>query len=178
VSTLSASIAVGESGPLITLSGEIDITNLAELSEVLTDPRVNGTAHLTIDASGLSSADSMAARALALTAKILKERGGGMVLLRPHQAIVRILKLTGADRMMTIRLGSGTTAEPRTSLARWGMLDTKAGSAIARYPGQGTGPPGPASSPGLAGWTGARIRARLVASRLSSQPSDSGEGPG
>ena len=109
---LSASIAVREAGPLITLSGSVDITNLAELSEVLADPRVNGTAHLTIDASGLSSADSMAARALGLTAKILKERGGGMVLLHPQQPLVRVLELTGADRMMTIRPESGTAAEP------------------------------------------------------------------
>lgn len=87
MNTLSASIAAGETGPLITLSGSVDITNHAELSEVLADPRVNGTLHLTIDASGLSFADSMATRALALTAKILKERGGGMVLLSPHTAI-------------------------------------------------------------------------------------------
>ncbi len=109
---LSASIAAGEAGPLITLSGSVDITNLAELSEVLTDPRVSETAHLTIDASGLSSADSMAARALALTAKVLKERGGGMVLLHPQQPLVRVLELTGADRMMTIRPESGTATEP------------------------------------------------------------------
>jgi anti-sigma B factor antagonist len=109
---LSASIAAREAGPLITLSGSVDITNLAELSEVLADPRVNGTAHLTIDASGLSFADSMAARALALTAKVLKERGGGMVLLRPQQPLVRVLELTGADRMMTIRRESGTATEP------------------------------------------------------------------
>jgi hypothetical protein len=61
VNTLSASIAAGETGPLITLSGSVDITNLAELSEVLADPRVNVTLHLTIDASGLSFADSMVA---------------------------------------------------------------------------------------------------------------------
>jgi hypothetical protein len=43
LNTLSASIAAGETGPLITLSGSVDITNLGELSEVLADPRVNGT---------------------------------------------------------------------------------------------------------------------------------------
>ena len=75
---LSASIAAGEAGPLITLSGSVDITNLAELSEVLADPRVNGTAHLTIDASGLSSADSMAARAPgAMTLRARPRSGSG-----------------------------------------------------------------------------------------------------
>ena len=112
MNTLSASIAAGETGPLITLSGSVDITNLAELSEVLADPRVNRTLHLAIDASGLSFADSMATRALALTAKILKERGGGMVLLNPQQLLVRTLELTGADQMMTIRQENGITTEP------------------------------------------------------------------
>lgn len=112
MNTLPASIAAGEAGPLVTLSGSAGITNLAELSEVLTDPRVNGTLHLTIDASGLSHADSMAARALALTAKILKERGGGMVLLHPQQPVVRMLELTGADQMMTIRQENGIATEP------------------------------------------------------------------
>ena len=112
MNTLSASIAARGTGPLLTLSGSVDITNLAELSEVLTDPRVNGTLHLTIDASGLSFADSMAARALALTAKILKERGGGMVLLHPQRPVIRMPELTGADQMMTIRQGNGIATEP------------------------------------------------------------------
>ena len=42
MNTLSASIAAGETGPLITPSGSVDITNLAELREVLADSRVNG----------------------------------------------------------------------------------------------------------------------------------------
>ena len=109
---LSASIAAGGTGPLLTLSGSVDITNLAELSEVLADPRVNGTLHLTIDASGLSFADSIATRALALTAKLLKERGGGMVLLHPQRPLVRMLELTSADQMMTIRQGNGIATEP------------------------------------------------------------------
>ena len=112
VSTLFASIAAGEAGPLITLSGSVDVTNLADLSEVLAGPRVSQTAHLRIDASGLSVADSMAARALALTAKVLRERGGGMVLVRPQQSLARVLELTGADRVMTITRESGTATGP------------------------------------------------------------------
>jgi hypothetical protein len=42
----------------------------------------------------------------------LKERGDGMVLLHPHQPLVRVLELTGADRMMTIRPENGTATEP------------------------------------------------------------------
>jgi hypothetical protein len=36
VSTFRASVAAGESGPVIVLTGEVDITNAAELSELVT----------------------------------------------------------------------------------------------------------------------------------------------
>lgn len=52
MSTLDASVAAGDSGPLITLSGEADITNAAELSELVTGQLSGGTLHLTIDTSG------------------------------------------------------------------------------------------------------------------------------
>jgi len=35
VSLLEISVAAGESGPMVTLSGEADVTNVAELSQTL-----------------------------------------------------------------------------------------------------------------------------------------------
>lgn len=49
---------LGESGPLIILSGETDIATVAELSELITAQLAGGAVHLTIDVSGLSFADS------------------------------------------------------------------------------------------------------------------------
>jgi anti-anti-sigma factor len=103
VSTLPASVSAGESGPLITLSGETDITTIAELSELLTAQLSGGTVYLTIDASGLSFADSASIRVLLLAARTLKERGGGLVLLRPQRGVARMLEIMGADQMMTVR---------------------------------------------------------------------------
>jgi hypothetical protein len=39
------SVSAGERGPLITLSGEADITNAAELSELITAQLSGGTRH-------------------------------------------------------------------------------------------------------------------------------------
>jgi anti-anti-sigma factor len=103
VSTLRASVSAGESGPLITLSGETDITTAAELSELVTAQLSGGTPHLTIDVSELSFADSASIRVLVLAARTLRQRDGALVLLHPHGALARTLELMGADQLITIR---------------------------------------------------------------------------
>jgi anti-sigma B factor antagonist len=103
VSTLRASVAAGESGPVITLSGETDITTVAELSELVTAQLAGGTLHLTIDASGLSFADSASVRVLVLAARTLQQRGGGLVLLHPQRPLARMLGIMGAGQMIMIR---------------------------------------------------------------------------
>lgn len=57
---------------MITLSGEADLTSAAQLSALIAVQLSGGTRHLTIDASGLSFADSATVRALVLAARTLK----------------------------------------------------------------------------------------------------------
>jgi anti-sigma B factor antagonist len=111
VSTLRAAVSAGEYGPLIMLSGETDIATVAELSELVTAQLAGGTVHLTIDVSGLSFADSASVRVLVIAARTLKERGGGLVLLRPQHGVARMLEITGADQMITVRGEAEVTAE-------------------------------------------------------------------
>jgi anti-anti-sigma factor len=99
---LRASVSAGESGPVITLSGETDLATVAELSELVTAQLSGGTLHLTIEASGLSFADSASVRVLVLAARTLQRRGGGLVLLRPQRALARVLEIMGADQMITV----------------------------------------------------------------------------
>ena len=112
MSTLRASVSAGESGPVITLSGETDITTVAELSELVTAQLSGGTLHLTIDVSGLSFADSASVRVLVIAARTLKKRGGGLVLLRPQHGVARMLEITGADQMITVRGETEVTPQP------------------------------------------------------------------
>jgi anti-sigma B factor antagonist len=100
---LTASVAAGESGPVIVLAGEADLNSAAQLATLISAQVARGTRQLTVDLSGLRFADSATVRTLALAARTLRQRGGTMVLLRPQQAVVRILALTGADQMFTIR---------------------------------------------------------------------------
>ena len=111
---LTASVGPGESGPLIVLSGEADLTGTGQLSALITAQLSRGTPQLTVDASELSFADSMTIRILVLAARILKERGGGLVLLRPQRAVARILEIMGADQAITIRGETHGEPEPES----------------------------------------------------------------
>jgi anti-sigma B factor antagonist len=95
-------VSAGESGPVITLSGETDVTTVAGLSELVTAQLGGGTRHLTIDVSELSFADSASIRVLVLAARTLRQRGGALVLLRPNRALARMLEIMGADQLITI----------------------------------------------------------------------------
>ena len=102
-SPLTAWVAAGESGPVIVLSGEADLTCAGQLSALITAQLAGGTRQLTIDVSELWFADSASIRTLVLAARTLRERGGSLVLLRPRQPVARVLALTGAEQMFTIR---------------------------------------------------------------------------
>jgi anti-anti-sigma factor len=77
---LQASVAAGESGPVIILAGEADLTTADQLSALITGQLAGGTRHLTVDLSRLRLADSASIRTLVLPARTLHARGGTLVL--------------------------------------------------------------------------------------------------
>jgi anti-sigma B factor antagonist len=100
---LTARVIAGASGPVILLSGEADLTTVAQMSALITAQLAGGTRQLTIDLSELWFADSASIRTLVLAARRLRDGGGGLVLLRPQRSVARVLALTGAEQMFTIR---------------------------------------------------------------------------
>ena len=112
MSTLRASVAAAESGPLILLAGEADITNVAELSDLVNGQLVTQTRYLTVDVSGLAFADTASIRVLLLAAGTLRKRGGDLVLLRPQRALLRMLDILGASALMTVQGRPETASEP------------------------------------------------------------------
>ena len=73
-SPLTAWVAAGESGPVIVLSGEADLTCAGQLSALITAQLAGGTRQLTIDVSELRFADSASIRTLALAARTRRVR--------------------------------------------------------------------------------------------------------
>jgi anti-sigma B factor antagonist len=115
---LELSIAGGDLCPVITLSGQADLTTVAPLSELLTAQLSRGMTRLMVDAAELSFADSMAVRTLVLAALTLKDRGGGLVLLHPQPPVARMLALIGADQVITV------DAEPTITPAQKGSTES------------------------------------------------------
>ena len=99
---LKASVTTGKSGPVIILTGEADASNAAQLSDVIIVQLASGTLYLTIDAAGLSFADSLSIGVLTGAAQTLKNLGGGLILLHPQERLLRTLTLLGADQVITI----------------------------------------------------------------------------
>jgi anti-sigma B factor antagonist len=116
VSQLEVSVTAGDSGPVVVLSGEADLTTVARLSEVLTNQISGGAQQLTVDASGLRFADSASIRALALAGRTLKDRHGVLRLLHPLPAVARALSLMGVDQVITVLAVEGARAEPEGAL--------------------------------------------------------------
>jgi anti-sigma B factor antagonist len=107
VSLLKATVAAGESGPVVMLSGEADLASARELSDLLTAQLAGGVQRLMVDLSGLRFADSASVRALVLAGKTLRERGGALVLARPQRAVARVLELMGVDQLLVVQGGAG-----------------------------------------------------------------------
>lgn len=103
MSHLEVSVAAGETGPVVALTGEADLTSLPRLDEVITAQVSAGWPELTVDMSRLTFMDSASARTLMLAARAMRERGGSMVLLGPQPAVSRILAILGVEHMFVIR---------------------------------------------------------------------------
>lgn len=105
VGLLEASVAAGESGPVVALSGEADWSSAGQLGELITAQLAGGARQLTVDVSGLRFADSASVRVLVLAGRTLKEQGGTVVLVRPQPAVARVLELMGADQLLVVQSG-------------------------------------------------------------------------
>ena len=112
MSLLEISVAASESGPVLMLSGEADLTTVAELRDALAAQVASGARNLTVDLSRLRFADSAAIRALVLADRTLKQRGGGLALARPQPVVARALSLLGVDQAIEIRDGLSASADP------------------------------------------------------------------
>jgi len=112
MSTLRVSATAGDAGPVLVLAGEADVTNAEQLRDVIGAQLAAGAVYLTIDAAGLSFADSRAIGILAGTAKTLKELGGGLILLRPREILLRSMTLLGVDQVITIQAATDVAHKP------------------------------------------------------------------
>lgn len=103
---LTVSVASAESGPILVLAGEADVTSVERLDQALDGLLAGQAVRLTIDATDLRYVDSAAMRALMTAAMKARTQDGGVTLLNPQPPVARMLDLLCADQVLSIRGGS------------------------------------------------------------------------
>jgi len=101
---LQITVASEESGPVVRLSGECDLSVTGQLSDALNAQIAGGQQRLTVDLSGLRFADSACIRVLVKAHLALTERGGTLELAFPRPSVARVLSLLGVDRRLPVRM--------------------------------------------------------------------------
>jgi anti-anti-sigma factor len=105
MTALMAATTDGADGPVLTLNGEANITNVNRLRDMLAGLIGTGATHLTIDAAGLVFLDATALRTLLRAARTLRGKRGSLTIRRPRQAVATILAITGADQLLDVQTG-------------------------------------------------------------------------
>jgi anti-anti-sigma factor len=103
LSSLQVSVVCAESGPVLVLAGEADLTSITRLDEALA-AQVSGQAvQLTIDATNLRFADTASVRTLAMAAAKVRTQAGSVTLLNPQPSVARMLDLLCVEEAFAIR---------------------------------------------------------------------------
>jgi anti-sigma B factor antagonist len=100
---LNVTVTHDESGPVVVLAGEADLTTLDQLNSALDTLIWADARMLKVDLSRLRFADSAAVALLAHAARTLRNQGGQLELLHPQLAVARVLELAGVDQAVTVR---------------------------------------------------------------------------
>ena len=100
---LTVSVASAESGPVLVLAGEADVTSVERLDQALDGLLAGQAVRLTIDATDLRYVDSAAMRALMTAAMKARTQDGGVTLLNPQPPVARLIELWCVDDMISVQ---------------------------------------------------------------------------
>lgn len=109
---LEIAVDTGDSGPVVKLSGESDLSTAGQLSEALNAQLASGAQHLTVDLSGLRFADSATIRTFIETHQRFKNAGGTLELLNPQSTVAHAIGLLGVDQVLAVRTNAGPKDQP------------------------------------------------------------------
>ena len=97
-----ASSRVGMAGgvPVVKAPEEIDITNADGLREAMADAGARGHETFVVDMTGTRFCDSSGLQALLRAYERARDQGGRVILAIPGPHVLRILAITGIDRVI------------------------------------------------------------------------------
>lgn len=91
-----------ERSTVLALRGELDVATAPALESALRAAFGASPTSMVVDLSDLSFLDSTGIRVLATAARRAESDGCSIVLMAPTQQVLRVLRLTGVDRLIEI----------------------------------------------------------------------------
>jgi anti-sigma B factor antagonist len=86
--------------PVLTVRGEVDLASAPKLAAALGDLIDRGHTRLAVDLSAVEFIDSSGLGVLVGSLKRLREEGGDLVLCGASPPVLRIIELTGLERLL------------------------------------------------------------------------------
>jgi len=97
-----AQISEGPHGPTITLSGEIDMSAVADIEAAIGPVVPSEAGLLVLDLRNVSFLDSSGLRVILRIDREQRDAGKRFVVVRGGRRVARVLELTGAERQLEI----------------------------------------------------------------------------
>jgi len=98
----------GEGSAVLSLAGEIDVSNTPEVREAGVKLLSDGATRLVVDLSQTEYMDSAGLGTLVGMLKRVKEAGGAMTIAGPQPQVRRLFEITGLDQIFAIYGDLGT----------------------------------------------------------------------
>ncbi|WP_433221346.1 STAS domain-containing protein [Dactylosporangium sp. CS-047395] len=109
---LSVTSAPGTSPVIVAVAGELDVATTAELRQFLHARIDDGATILIANLTEVAFLDSTALSVFVGVHKRLREGGGGLTLISPHERLLRIFRMTALDHVFTVLTTPPGTATP------------------------------------------------------------------
>lgn len=108
MSEMGISVEEGTQGPLVQLTGDLDLPG-GDALEALVEPMIRRETVVEIDMADVGFLDSSGLGALIVLSQLAAERGGQLVLRDPSRAVVSALNLTHTADIFTLK---GVESDP------------------------------------------------------------------
>ena len=87
---------------VVSLKGEVDLYTAPSLKESVADLVSSGRSRIAVDLAGVEFMDSTGLGVLIGALKRCKEAGGSFGLVSPREPVIKVLSITGLDKVFSI----------------------------------------------------------------------------
>jgi len=99
---LSVEVSTAGKVSVVALAGEVDAASVGAMRDCVEDLAAGGRVHQVLDLSGVEFLDSSGLGALVALRRRLEEDGGALVLACDNEIVLRLLRLTSLDTVLTV----------------------------------------------------------------------------